>query len=565
MSLFNYTTGNALEYNSSNYIGYYNILSGAITTDKIYTSSSVILSAQNTAIGNFIADELTFNFNPLTDISLPNTLDSIKFTSNEIINANSLNVRFNKIIDNYFELFKRCSVLTNNIPTGYTSYAAISSVSSTQIGWLPSLSTVAFSLSTINNNLTAINGISLLNTNNNSINNLVVETPAGYFIYNFNDTLFTFAASAYTTDSISNIAFKNISSVVSDNVGNLYISDITNKQIYKISIAATTNNSRVNLNNPRMLEVIGTIEQPSVMYYNGGELFIYDNATFTVFVYDSNLTYIRKYSNKKFFSNNAPVSMGIDNTSGILYVLTNLGEILKIDKSLLGDINIVSLGIDLTTNESFSHISFSKNNSNIVYISTNMNMYKLFVDRLPLLVGKFIWVNTNISNVTNLQFDILDTTENYDYIVIYINNRFLLFKESNNLINTLENVSYKIHNSGDILLSDEYFNNITFNSAITKLLHNHDILVSYLQSRYVYTYNNKHLTLSSVSILGESTLSALNVVKDYDYFAGVNESVSPQVFNRIIGKIIDYQHTIAGTLQPLITNTKNPITQVVKF
>ena len=565
MSIFNYTTGKALTYNQSEYVGYYNILSGAITTGK--TPSSSVLQPQDTILGNFIGASLQFNYDPVIDVLLPYSIHNIRFVSNETINANSLNVRFDKIIDNYFEIFKRCSILTNNIPTGYTEYIALTSSSSTEFKVLPTLSTVAFSLSTISPLLTSINNLLLLDTSKTNIKNIIVGTPTGYFIYKLDTSLSTvsYAASALVTDNISNNKFGNITAITTDDKDNLFIADNNNSQLYKISIASTINNSRVNLNNPRMVNVMGELEQPSVVTYSNKEVYAYDKTTTTVYVYNELLTYLRKYTNKKLFTDDAPISMDVDVANAMLYILTSKGNILKVSTTLLGNAEVINLEISLSVGESFNRIIFSKNNSNVVYISTSNNVYKLFVDRMPQLVGKFIWSNCNLGSVTNLQIDLLESTENYDYIVIYANNRFLIFKESNNFINVLESTGFKIHTKNDIFVKDEYFNNNTLNSAITKILHNHDLLVSFLQSKFVYTYANERLVLTNTSVLNGDDVIPLSNMNSYNNFVGVNELVCPQVLNRVLSSIIDYQVSISTVILPSITNMKHTQTQIITF
>ena len=44
-------------------------------------------------------------------------------------------------------------------------------------------------------------------------------------------------------------------------------------------------------------------------------------------------------------------------------------------------------------------------------------------------------------------------------------------------------------------------------------------------------------------------------------FVGSNEVVTPQVINRCINKIVDYQEYILSILQGKLTNKKYPITE----
>ena len=136
------------------------------------------------------------------------------------------------------------------------------------------------------------------------------------------------------------------------------------------------------------------------------------------------------------------------------------------------------------------------------------------------------------------------------------------FSEDNNLLTCLESTDFKIFDKNDILLNDQYFNNITLNKSFKKLLFNHDNLTTYIQSQFTYLYNtNKDLIYDSNLVLGEN----INISRDYNFFVGVNEVVTPQAFNRCIQELYSYQKTILDTLKKQIKNLKYPYTEVVTF
>jgi hypothetical protein len=537
MNIYNYTEGNTFNYNGKKYTGYYNLKDGVAYTDRYYTNASAQLQNQPNILNEFTIKEEFFNCTPLVDISLPYNEQDIMFSSNEIVNSNSINLKINRIISNFFDLYRRCSVLTNDLPNGYTNYASMTSVS-------------------------GISDILLIKNFNNSNINVVSQTVSAYFIHNFDSNLTTFnlVASANIADNNSNILFSNITSIDADNNGNLYIADKGNKQIYKISINPTLNNSRVSLNNPKLISTVGDVTEPSIVRFINDRIYVYDKYSYTINIYNSKMIFITKYSNKKTFQTNIPCYIEKDINDN-LYILTNTGLILKTTLLLDSTVESINTDIVLDVGEFCKKIKISYNNSNIAYISTNKNVYKLFLDRLQNKVGKFIWGTT----ITDLSLSNIATDDNYDYIIVYDNNRYLLFKETNNLISTLEKNYFKIYIDSDILLKDEYFNNITFNRMLYKLLYNHDLFVSFLQSKLAYKYTNYELLLDNLSVLSIGDVTSLKKEKTLDYFVGVNENVSPQVINRVFLKLLDYQKTILLGIKPNILNTKYPTTQAVSF
>jgi hypothetical protein len=276
------------------------------------------------------------------------------------------------------------------------------------------------------------------------------------------------------------------------------------------------------------------------------------------------MTFTTKYVNSKVFQTNEPCYIEKD-VNGNLYILTKTGVIVKSSPLLDTTAEVVSTNIILDIGEYCNKIKISYNDSNIVYVSTTKNVYKLFLNKLQNKIGKFIWGNTTISSVSSLSFSSIITDNNYDYIMIYDTNRFMLFQEQNDLTSTLQKNHFSIYNESNILLQKDYVNNITFNRMLYKLLYNHDIFVSFIQSKLSYNYTNYDLLLDSVSVLSVDDVSNIRKEKTLDYFVGVNENISPQVVNRVFKKILDYQHTILSIIEPTIINTKYSTTQVIPF
>lgn len=559
---YNYTTGNAFNYNGAPYKGYYNIQQKTAYTGKEYTSTSVVLEPQANIMGEFLVNGNLFNYNPNIGIVLPYKESDILFSSNEIVNSLSINLKIKMLTDNFYELYKACMITPNDIPNGYTGYASLTSSTTTLLNWRQSSITASFSLSTINTSLTGIDGILIAQSKNSGDVNIFATTLSSYFIFKFDQNLstFTFVGSSSTPDIKSEILYSNISQISYDNIGFIYVADTNNNQVYKVDINSTINNSRVNLNNPKLILTLNDVNKPTVIKYTNSGICIYDSNTYSIIRYNDKFTKINNYTNKKFFESNIPCD--IIEIGDNLLILTKTGKLLTISNALVGETTIQDLQIN-TVSEHAKFLRISKNNSGICYVCTNRNIYKYFLYDKIQKIGTFNLSNINVI-ATNLSFDILGSNENYDTLIVFEKDKFLLFKENNNLLSILSNVSFNVDTVESILLKDEFFNNITINNALYKIIYNHTILLSFLQTNAAYRYINQELLFDSLRVIQPELINAINSI-DENNFVGVNENVIPQVFNRVFGLMFKFQQKIADVIKPAVLNDKYQITQHVTF
>lgn len=567
---YNYTTGNAFTFNGSDYTGYYHYDNGVIRSKREDTVLSVDLSAQSTILGQYLKDGHLFSYLPTGKVELLHDYNDLKFSSNEIINKNAFYPRFDKIMNNFFEIYRCCFPVNNKLPTGYTRYSYLSANDDTLMHWETggTVGVTGYPLTQINANLDNIIQIKLIKSNLSEYTIVVVLCIHSFHLFKIStdDTsTFEYLGGSTTTGKNGNVSFSKISTCTVTDEGILFISDSVNKQIYKIDIRPAVFSSRVNTNNPTLLDVTTeTVSSTSLAYYNN-ELYAYDKDSKKIRVYNESMSVSRSYSNSKFFGANIPVSMSIDSTTDTIYILCDTGKLFTFNTNLTGNYSSSTLDITLSGTEQFSNIFFSKNNSNIVYVTTTHNVYKSYNTGLPKTVGKFVWSIEDIQPPLNFLIDTISTENNYDLILGYADSKFYLFNESNILLSSLEKSNFKIFTKEDIQFKDIFFNNVTFNQAINKILHNHDVLVSYLQSKFIYGYVDETLVLSGAEVFNPAYISNIFEAKDYKYFAGVNEELTPQVFNRVLQNIINYQNNICDLINVKVLNYKYPHSEVVTF
>ena len=91
---------------------------------------------------------------------------------------------------------------------------------------------------------------------------------------------------------------------------------------------------------------------------------------------------------------------------------------------------------------------------------------------------------------------------------------------------------------------------------------NLDNLAANINSAFLFEFDNYNM----LTYQGNASLSAnIQQEKEVGNFLGVNEVVTPQVFNRCLEKIFNYQNNILGILTKRIQGKKFPDNEVVMF
>lgn len=596
---FNYTQGNAFtipDPNSPtigsllNYVGYFNITGDLVYTGRELTENSTLLTKQDNILGNYITERYFFNRSTNLDIKLTYSEDELVFQPSEYINQNSINEKLQMLNTNFTDLYNFCFVRDNNLPKNYTSYIGVTGgdyLTNTSIVDIPNLSTSSLTL-------TGARGFEVVGMNLNRIDGK--ESPSDFLLIYFTaDTLhffkadntgsrsnLTFLLSTDKADGLFSQKYLNITDITTNDKDSLFVTDSDRNQIYRLYIDPIINESRLNSSNFSLLNTGGIklntgasefLSGSNLLYYSDDEIFTYNEGTKDITVLDDDLAYRRKFTNGD-LANNLVSDFAINPIDNKLYILLDNFSILEIDKSFKGEASLTIPDNVFEEGEVPKRILFSINDSNVYYMITSKNVYKYFNTSDDDLIGSFKWYNVTNATLTGTDNEIFDAkilldNENFDSLFIFDKNityngvdKLMRFSEDNNLLTCLESTDFKIFDKNDILLNDQYFNNITLNKSFKKLLFNHDNLTTYIQSQFTYLYNtNKDLIYDSNLVLSEN----INISRDYNFFVGVNEVVTPQAFNRCIQELYSYQKTILDTLKKQIKNLKYPYTEVVTF
>ena len=606
-TLFNYTTGETLTLNGEPYTGYYNVTNENFYTGREVSRRSSFLTATDNALGNYLKEKLYFNRLPIATLSLPHSKEDVLFEPGEFVNQNSINDKLKKLNDNYLELYNFSSAQSNNLPEGFIGFIGVSALNNQSFG-LNVIPTNRY-----NTELSAAAGDADMNhvhrievlprrlgptETNPTVFLSIYASLSGIYTFTCPNTLsntrYTFRAATSSVDGFNTRRYNNIADITTNGKDILYVSDTVHNQIYRLYIDPLVNDSRITGNDLNYLNKGGVeinttgngiLSSADLIEYGLNELYTYNTGTKTFVVLGKDLTFKRRFTNKE-IKDNEPVSFAVNTVDKKLYVLLANYKILKIPVDFKTEIETITLANAFAPVETPKKIFFSKNNSNMYYVMTTYNLYKYFNVGSNEPVGNFNWNKTFVPNLTsdgllrpdNSLFDaaILDEDNNYDSLFILEKNqpqdsstkvitttgidKILRCNEPNGRIKLLEKETFRSFSLNDILVKDQYFNSLTLNKSLKKLMFNMDILSSYLQSKFTLEYNE----FDNLKSTGKVTLTAAPLfTKEYNMFVGSNEVITPQVFNRCMQRLIDNQIYLLDVLQGQLTNEKHTTTEII--
>lgn len=451
---------------------------------------------------------------------------------------------------------------------------------------------------------------------NNSTYMLVKDSTIFTFDLSSNNT-FTFITSTDRVGVFEDLNFDKIISIDA-NASNdtLYISDSGNNSLFKIDVNSITNRDRNNSRRFLLTNVIGSSGSDETNFniidklsYGNNTVFVYDRGERVVKEYNEDFNLLKVYRNFKIFDNNNFVDLKYDRINEKLYILFDNYKVLVIDGKTFNTLDEYTFDKNIFFDETPKKLLFSKNDSNIYYLITTKNIYKYFVNTKKLNIGKFstnyninftiTWEEVNVppdtwdgathtSTITGrgsqiwdvnkfthelkiIDVDILKSDFNEDifYIVIHNGNKkhkILIMQENNNNISFLINENPNFLKLNEILLSSEFFNNLSYNNLIYKFLFNLNLLANDIGKSLFVKYENDFVVLDSIKTVDINDKNRLgNITNEKDFYVGVNETASVQVFNRTLTNLYNYIESIGNIINLKYKNIRIPPLSTITF
>ena len=139
-------------------------------------------------------------------------------------------------------------------------------------------------------------------------------------------------------------------------------------------------------------------------------------------------------------------------------------------------------------------------------------------------------------------------------------------RENNNNISFLINENPNFLKLSEILLSGEFFNNISYNNLIYKFLFNLNLLTNDIGKTLFVKYENDFVVLDSIKTVDNIDKNRLgNITNEKNFYVGVNETASVQVFNRTLTNLYNYIESIGDIINLKYRNIRIPPLSTITF
>lgn len=353
------------------------------------------------------------------------------------------------------------------------------------------------------------------------------------------------------------IDFQNITSIVL--FGDfLYIGDKHYNSVYKVDVSGFIRNNPINSSRFIVDRIIGgtgsestQFNSPEPQFVYNNQLYLFDRNNNTIKIYDLNLNYLRTINYYNVLKNTPPIAtakpFNVAFYNGIFniyylssYVTFNNFETFRMNEIMVLDIdNLLPLyEIKLSFNnidETLVDFKQSKVDTNIVYVATNKNLYKLFLSNFS-QIGNFtqgIYNIKRLGDVNNSNLDALFVYQTYGF------GFFSKFLEQNTYISLLTEDDFPIYSLNELFVNqNENQTFIVYNKTFKKLFYNFFKLLTNIKARPVYViqtntpFNSR--TFVDIEYISNAEFDELNALDDKNYYVGENEIFSNSVINRII-------------------------------
>lgn len=566
-----YTSGDAFDYLSAAYTGYYTILSGDAFKGKLMFDE--VLDNQNNFTNNVLTSPYLFDRTLEETTALIYNEQDFIVPTGEFITADNLNKYFGKFYENTNYLYSRFFIYDSNLPKGLSHFIGVTSAT-TPLTVVPGND--SFNPSNFTTN-TIISGYDLNSTN--SIAYKENELNNNYVIFTATSSLLV-AVTGNTTTSTCGVSL--CTSCISDVSGDYLYKDIVGMEILGdfLFVLDKGNNSiaKYNIVNfysgdqsaPKQrltIEIKGgggknlpsTFNLPNLITSSPTNIITYQQTDRFFKSYDVNLNLV---DYRKVFRrvNEEVVGIGYNRFYSMLACIVKVNDIYTF-YYLSDDFNVIEsypLKVRFTSDEKIKKIIFSENDSNVYYIVTTNYVYKMFVNKPGDLIGVFSDSNLNIAGESGnyLGATLVGSNSNYDFMILLKNNRFIFLNEPNTFVDILRTKNFSNYEIGDInLTKDEYFQANYINKELYKIFENITRLKNQLVGSFYakYEITNNQLTYEDSLFTPSLTLRGinyflnydfLNITNEADYFIHENEPLNNSVINRCFYNLYNLQRSL---------------------
>lgn len=414
-----YTTGGEFTtLSGGDYIGYVVTLSGVPYIDK-YTAP---LTPTTTYESNLYISKYLKNRDINETFSLPNNSFDILFGANDFLTHSLFIDKLSKLHDNNTFVYSRLFMANNDLPVRMISDGNLADYT---YACLPtsnaqSLTTVSSLVQSVPFSTSSVESFRALSNIRRFAARLKDDTPADYTIYAITSSGFTTLSgnnlvcdviephSTFIESTQNELTFGSLFDIsLSRNF--IFITDEGNSVVYKYDISGYYNGDLALANKRNLIEILGgdgpqgsrnLFKAPKHITSNDNVVIINDSGNNVIKVFDLNFNFITRIGSIPLIQE--PVAaLQINEFYNNLYVFTREAKSGNLNLYII-DLDCFRIletykGIDipLQTTETITNVEFSKNNSDYYYICTDRQVYKFYVSKPKILIGRYQELNTD--------------------------------------------------------------------------------------------------------------------------------------------------------------------------
>lgn len=603
-----YTNGKDFALTGNDYIGYYHVVGGTAYASRDIDNNAAELVDKNTYAAD-VATSKFFRDRILRDeLSLPYDFNvDVQIAANETFNGRVLNDRLYKLYNNSLYLYSKCFIASNDIPHNFDRAAGCLSALPAWIAQDPTDATTFTPFSGV--------GIDVVG-DAVQLQAVKIQDDVGYAFLGISPTAIIALSSNsdlttlqvthtnVNVDANSDLMFLQLSSFsITDNF--MYVCDAKQNNVYKYDVGGFYNNDTP-INNTRFLIAsIGgegnalaktKFNAPDLIYANASidRVYVHDKGNRCIKVYDSNLSYI---TTRAFTIGTTTVARAFqynDVFDKMYVIVSNLTT--KVNTLQICDVNLnieqeYVLQDELIAGEYFKGLQFSYNDSNIMYIFTNVNVFKKFVNRPDANIGKWLFYKSGFVNdhiwsnefsrynrarwrwsdggttvrkgIAVSSMSILPSNLDADEIFVFAGylsesfNRILHYTEPTLYTSVLGSTDFSIYALNNLRVDDsEMIQAFVVNKEMHKIIANTMYIKNYLVGRYAASYDYiGNLVNEGIVALTNDEFNSIIIDNVNNFYVHDNEiASSPGTLNRVLRQIWDLQNDVLQITKTRINN-----------
>lgn len=382
----------------------------------------------------------------------------------------------------------------------------------------------------------------------NIVDIALLDNKNGNIIHLIDGTHVTVLSSGQTANimlSTNNIQFNKVfttpNSIDVDSLGNVYVADIGNNEVYKFRvvngeiiqqnvISGLGNiNDNYRLNNPNQVRID-----------SNDRVLVSDRDNYAIKIYDNLITWLTTVSVTSAYGK--VLGMCIDPFDDSIFTITDAKNLLKFNSA-----GQFQYSISLPNLTSSIYQCFMDFNGNYVYVVCSGGIFKYTRDGLFLKTLSLPVVDNQSANqLTTGRYD------DHDQMFICSRSRVFRVDDTPPIIDIKPDTSVFYYQLDEISINiNEGVEDWVYNKSLNRLVHNHKVFAENLYNIFVRNVTTDNKLLSFTTNV-RSLNGQLKFVIDDNLYIGANEHILVNTINRVFIQLYNFQLQALKSISPQI-------------